>query len=60
MQYDPGNPAADALGYVRLPNVNALVEIMDMRDAQRAYEANLQVMDASRSMLVRTVDLLRR
>jgi flagellar basal-body rod protein FlgC len=60
MQYDPGNPGADALGYVRLPNVNPLVEIMDMRDAQRAYEANLQVMDAARSMLVRTVDLLRR
>ena len=60
MQYDPGNPVADAQGYVRLPNVNPLVEIMDMRDAQRAYEANLQVMDASRSMLVRTIDLLRR
>jgi flagellar basal-body rod protein FlgC len=60
MQYDPGNPAADAKGYVHLPNVNALVEMMDMRDAQRSYEANLQVMDASRSMLSRTVDLLRR
>jgi flagellar basal-body rod protein FlgC len=60
MQYDPGNPGADATGYVKLPNVNPLVEIMDMRDAQRAYEANLQVMDSARSMLVRTIDLLRR
>ena len=60
LQYDPGNPAADAQGYVRLPNVNALVEMMDMRDAQRSYEANLQVMEGARSMLVRTIDLLRR
>ena len=60
MQYDPGNPQADAQGYVKLPNVNALVEMMDMRDAQRSYEANLQIMDASRAMLSRTIDLLRR
>ena len=60
LQYDPGNPAADKQGYVHLPNVNALVEMMDMRDAQRAYEANLQVMDGSRNMLTRTIDLLRR
>jgi flagellar basal-body rod protein FlgC len=60
MQYDPGNPLANAEGYVRLPNVNALVEMMDMRDAQRSYEANLQVMEGARAMLVRTVDLLRR
>jgi flagellar basal-body rod protein FlgC len=60
MQYDPGNPAADKQGYVHLPNVNALVEMMDMRDAQRAYEANLQVMDGARNMLTRTIDLLRR
>ena len=60
MQYDPGNPRADAKGYVQLPNVNALVEMMDMRDAQRTYEANLQVMDGARSMLTRTIDLLRR
>lgn len=60
MEYDPGNPAADKGGYVRLPNVNALVEMMDMRDAQRSYEANLQMMDAARNMLSRTVDLLRR
>ena len=60
MQYDPGNPAADKQGYTHLPNVNALVEMMDMRDAQRTYEANLQVMDGARAMLTRTIDLLRR
>jgi len=60
LQYDPGNPAADKQGYTHLPNVNALVEMMDMRDAQRSYEANLQVMDGTRTMLVRTIDLLRR
>jgi flagellar basal-body rod protein FlgC len=58
-EYDPGNPAADKGGYVKMPNVNALVEMMDMRDAQRSYEANLQMMDAARNMLARTVDLLR-
>jgi|SRR6185312_3452152 flagellar basal-body rod protein FlgC len=60
LQYDPGNPNADKQGYVHLPNVNALVEMMDMRDAQRSYEANLQVMDGARTMLARTIDLLRR
>jgi len=59
-QYDPGNPAADATGYVKMPNVNSLIEIMDMREAQRSYEADLTVMDATKSMLARTVDLLRR
>jgi flagellar basal-body rod protein FlgC len=58
MQYDPGNPAADKQGYIKLPNVNSLVEIMDMREAQRSYEADLTVMDATKSMLARTVDLL--
>ena len=57
-QYDPGNPAADKQGYVKLPNVNSLVEIMDMREAQRSYEADLTVMDATKTMLARTVDLL--
>lgn len=59
-QYDPGNPAADKSGYVKMPNVNSLVEIMDMRQAQRSYEADLTVMDATKSMLARTIDLLRR
>jgi flagellar basal-body rod protein FlgC len=58
-QYDPGNPAADKQGYVKLPNVNPLVEVMDMKDAQRAYEADLNVMDATKSMMSRTVDLLK-
>ena len=57
-QYDPGNPNADKQGYVKLPNVDSLVEIMDMREAQRSYEADLSVMDASKTMLARTVDLL--
>jgi flagellar basal-body rod protein FlgC len=57
-RYDPGNPNADAKGYVKLPNVDALVEIMDMREAQRSYEADLTAMDATKSMLARTVDLL--
>jgi len=60
MQYDPGNPGADAKGYVRMPNVNSLIEIMDMREAQRSYEADLSVMDATKSMMSRTVDLLKR
>jgi flagellar basal-body rod protein FlgC len=58
MQYDPGNPAADKQGYIKLPNVNSLVEIMDMREAQRSYEADLTVMDSTKTMLARTVDLL--
>ena len=59
-QYDPSNPAADKSGYVKLPNVNPLIEVMDMREAQRSYEADLTVMEASKSMLARTVDLLKR
>ncbi|HEY2069316.1 MAG TPA: flagellar basal body rod protein FlgC [Rhizomicrobium sp.] len=59
-QYDPGNPAADKQGYVKLPNVNPLVEIMDMREAQRSYEADLDVMSATKSMLSRAIDLLRK
>jgi flagellar basal-body rod protein FlgC len=58
-QYDPGNPMADKKGYVKMPNVNPLVEIMDMREAQRSYEADLNALDAAKAMLSRTVDLLR-
>jgi flagellar basal-body rod protein FlgC len=58
-KYEPGNPAADKDGYVSLPNVNALVEMTDMREAQRSYEANLKVIEASRTMLSRTIDVLR-
>lgn len=59
LKYDPSHPAADEKGYVRMPNVNALIEMMDMREAQRSYEANLGVIEMARSMLIRTIDLLR-
>jgi flagellar basal-body rod protein FlgC len=59
MQYDPGNPVADKRGYVKMPNVNPLIEIMDMREAQSSYEADLNALDAAKGMLSRTVDLLR-
>ena len=58
-KYDPTNPAADNTGYVKLPNVNALIEMNDMREAQRSYEANLKVIEVARGMLSRTIDLLR-
>jgi flagellar basal-body rod protein FlgC len=58
-RYDPSNPAADQSGYVKLPNVNTLIEMNDMREAQRSYEANLKVIEVSRGMLQRTIDLLR-
>jgi flagellar basal-body rod protein FlgC len=57
--YQPGHPAANASGYVKTSNVNPLVEMADMREAERSYEANLKVMQASRGMLQRTIDLLR-
>src|SRR5215470_2556657 len=59
-EYMPGHPAADARGYVRMPNVNSLVEMMDMREATRAYEANLNMIEAARTMTTRALDLLRR
>ncbi len=58
-RYDPANPAADANGYVKTPNVNSFVEIMDMKEAQRSYTANLNVMETTRGMMSRTIDLLR-
>ena len=60
LEYDPSHPAADSKGYVRKPNVNPLIETMDMRDAQRAYEANLNVIETARAMETRTLDLLKR
>ncbi|HVA14797.1 MAG TPA: flagellar basal body rod protein FlgC [Stellaceae bacterium] len=57
--YEPGSPAADANGYVKTPNVNPITEMMDMREAQRSYDANLNVIDAAKAMLSRTIDLLR-
>jgi flagellar basal-body rod protein FlgC len=59
-QFMPGHPAADERGYVKMPNVSSLIEMMDMREAQRAYEANLSVIDNARTMMARTVDLLKR
>ena len=58
--YEPGNPSADAKGYVKTPNVDPLIEAMDMRDAQRAYEANLNVIETARTMDQRTLDLMKR
>ena len=58
-RYDPENPGADKDGYVLMPNVNPLIEMMDMRQAQRSYEANLNVIDMSRSMASHTIDLLK-
>jgi len=58
-KYDPNNPAADKAGYVKLPNVNSLIEMNDMREAQRSYEANLKVIEVARGMLSRTIDILR-
>jgi len=56
---EPGNPAADPAGNVRYPNVNPLVEMTDMREAQRSYEANLNIISATRRMIQRTLDILR-
>jgi flagellar basal-body rod protein FlgC len=58
-RYDPSHPAADARGYVRTPNVNPFVEMMDMREAQHAYNANLSVMQVARGMLTRAIELLK-
>ena len=58
--FDPGHPAANADGYVSLPNVDPLIEALDMKEAQRAYEANLNVIETARSMEMRTLDLLRK
>jgi flagellar basal-body rod protein FlgC len=59
MVHDPSHPSADANGNVTLPNVNVLVELTDMREAQRSYEANLQMVDQAKALILRTVELLR-
>ena len=59
VKHDPGNPAADAAGNVKYPNVNPLVEMTDMRDAQRSYEANLNVISATRRMISLTLNILK-
>ncbi|MCK4939248.1 MAG: flagellar basal body rod protein FlgC [Rhodospirillaceae bacterium] len=58
-KYDPSHPAADAQGYVLTPNVNALMEMMDMREAQRSYESNMSVIKSSKTMLQDTISLMR-
>jgi len=58
--FDPGHPAANGQGYVSLPNVDPLIEALDMKEAQRAYEANLNVIETARAMEMRTLDLLRK
>lgn len=60
MKYMPDHPGADANGYVKMPNVDPIIETMDMREAQRTYEANLGMIDQSRSMIMQTIDILRR
>jgi flagellar basal-body rod protein FlgC len=60
LDYNPGHPAADARGYVKMPNVDPLVEMMDMRDASRAYEANLNILQQARELTSRALDLLRK
>jgi flagellar basal-body rod protein FlgC len=59
VKHEPGNPAADANGNVKYPNVNSLVEMTDMREAQRSYEANLNIISATRRMIQRTLDILK-
>jgi len=60
MDYDPSHPAANADGYVLRPNVNTLVEAMDMREAQRAYEANLNIIETARAMESRLLEILKK
>ena len=59
VKYDPTHPAANAEGYVLTPNVNPLIEMMDMREAQRSYEANMNIITTSRQMMAKTLELLR-
>jgi flagellar basal-body rod protein FlgC len=58
-RFDPGHPAADARGYVRTPNVDSIIEMMDMQEAQRSYSANLGVLETTRGMITRTIESLR-
>ena len=59
LKYEPGHPAADNNGNVKYPNVNPLIEVTDLRDAQRSYEANVNVISATRRMIQRTIDILK-
>jgi flagellar basal-body rod protein FlgC len=59
IKHEPGHPAADASGNVKYPNIHPLIEMSDMREAQRSYEANINVIGATRRMIQRTLDILR-
>jgi len=59
LRHEPGHPAADANGNVKYPNVNSLVEMTDLREAQRSYEANINIIGASRRMIQRTIEILK-
>ena len=59
LKYEPGHPSADAAGNVKYPNVSSLIEMTDMREAQRSYEANLNIISATRRMIQRTLDILK-
>jgi flagellar basal-body rod protein FlgC len=59
LKHEPGHPAADASGNVKYPNVNSLIEMTDLREAQRSYEANINVITASRRMIQRTIEILK-
>ena len=59
VEFDPSHPAADGNGYVKMPNVNTLIEIADMREANRSYQANLQVLKQARELISLTIDLMR-
>lgn len=58
-RYDPAHPAANEQGYVLLPNVTTTIELMDMKEAQRSYEANLSAIETTKTMLIQTIQLLR-
>ena len=57
-RFEPGHPGADREGYVKIPNVNAMIEMMDIREAQRSYKANIKVIEAAKRMMMRTIDML--
>ncbi|MFC3205293.1 flagellar basal body rod protein FlgC [Aquamicrobium soli] len=59
VEFQPGNEAADEKGYVKMPNVNPLIEMADMQEANRSYEANLQVIKQARDLISMTIDLMR-
>ncbi len=57
--YEPTHPLADDQGYLKMPNVNSLIELTDLREAERSYEANMSVIESSKSLIQRTIDLIR-